>query len=61
MRWKLAIDFQNESFEMYMSAQMSMGRTEQEAYTLLARYWEHEHQEHLEAIRRIGEIARRAR
>lgn len=60
-RWRLALDWMNWSFEAYLRAQVSQGRSREDALARLKAAWERQDRERLEAISRIGILTSRAR
>lgn len=60
VHWALAVEWQNAAYELFMEAQRSMGRTDEEAHALLKRIWEREDRERMEALRQSCLITSRA-
>ena len=51
----------NESFEFYLKAQAALGRTRQQALSLLKRSWEIEDADKLEGYAEVARITSRVR
>jgi len=60
-RWRLNVEWMDESYQLFMQNQLALGRSESEALALLKSIWAREDRERLEALRRVGQVTMRAR